>query len=266
MMKEVAVVVVYNPSHSLLALANILLASSCDVYFVNNGNPSNIYWKELASKSAINTVQLDTNRGTAGAVNYVLLTLDEDIAFLFDQDSMPGADYFSAMRALLPFKSNVGLIGANYGQVKRVRKISNALTIILSGSVVNVKVFKQLNGFNESYFLDLVDFEFVLRLKREGYKSWLCHHAVLNHQLGQMDSSTHSIFTSTHHSADRRFDIAKNTIRIVKDYFWVAPWWCIKKLILLVLSWILIILFEGDKLNKLKRSLAGTYFGIFKIK
>jgi rhamnosyltransferase len=61
-----------------------------------------------------------------------------------------------------------------------------ALTLITSGSVLNLSSIKIIGLFNEDLFIDFVDTEFSYRVIQNGYKNVMFSNIVLNHALGKL--------------------------------------------------------------------------------
>jgi rhamnosyltransferase len=61
-----------------------------------------------------------------------------------------------------------------------------ALTLITSGSVLNLSLTKNVGPFNEALFIDFVDAEFSYRVIQNGYINLMFSNIVLNHALGTL--------------------------------------------------------------------------------
>ena len=61
-----------------------------------------------------------------------------------------------------------------------------ALTLITSGSILNVSLAKHIGPFNEDLFIDFVDAEFSYRVIQNGYTNLMFSNIVLNHALGKL--------------------------------------------------------------------------------
>ena len=61
-----------------------------------------------------------------------------------------------------------------------------ALTLITSGSILNLALTKQIGPFNEALFIDFVDAEFSYRVIQNGFINLLFSNIVLNHALGKL--------------------------------------------------------------------------------
>jgi len=61
-----------------------------------------------------------------------------------------------------------------------------ALTLITSGSILNVSLTKHIGPFNEDLFIDFVDAEFSYRVIQNGHTNLMFSNIVLNHALGKL--------------------------------------------------------------------------------
>jgi rhamnosyltransferase len=63
---------------------------------------------------------------------------------------------------------------------------------ISSGTLYRVDALKAIGGFNESYFIDFVDHDCHLRLRKAGFTLWWEKNAEMFHQLGAIQRMTDS--------------------------------------------------------------------------
>ena len=61
-----------------------------------------------------------------------------------------------------------------------------ALTLITSGSILNLSLTRYIGPFNEDLFIDFVDAEFSYRVIQNGYTNLMFSNIVLNHALGTL--------------------------------------------------------------------------------
>jgi rhamnosyltransferase len=62
----------------------------------------------------------------------------------------------------------------------------DALTLITSGSILNLSLIKKVGDFNEDLFIDFVDAEFSYRVVQQGLINLMFSNIVLNHALGTL--------------------------------------------------------------------------------
>jgi rhamnosyltransferase len=119
-----------------------------------------------------------------------------------------------------------------------------------SGSLIRTG----LGFFEEKLFIDSVDNEYCLRLRKNGYKIIRVNHAVLNHQLGTLRKNWLG-FSTIVHPASRRYYITRNMFYVMSKY----PEFRLFGIKELLKSILLIILVENDKIKKLKAFFRGVH-------
>ncbi len=111
-----------------------------------------------------------------------LLTMDQDSSFSDDDIE----NYFSIIKNNKI--ANVAQFGINCQPsfTKILSKPEIAISLITSGSVINLKHIDNVGIFDESFFIDFVDTEFSYRVTNKGYINLLCSNIVLNHSIGNL--------------------------------------------------------------------------------
>ena len=127
----------------------------------------------------------------AKAYNYVINRIeinDNNYIIMLDDDTLLNEDYFnkvfekisldSESDILFPIvRSNGKIISpsnvSNKGRVKPIKKIEKLIlensTAINTATVIKTSVFKKIT-YNEKLFLDYVDHEFLMRIRKNNYK------------------------------------------------------------------------------------------------
>lgn len=113
-----------------------------------------------------------------------LLTMDQDSCF----DPVQASAYFNAFNRLFSHSKNVAIVCPNHSSLRRSNSTSDEYNevkrAITSGGIVNTKICKQMNGFEEKLFIDDVDFEYCYRCVIAGYKIIQFSSIYLNHSIG----------------------------------------------------------------------------------
>ena len=82
--------------------------------------------------------------------------------------------------------SSIAILCPQLNYDRHKRKVKNGYKevnfCVLSGSMINMKVYRELGGYDERFFMDGLDIEWCLRATSRGYKIIMCMQAVLNHQ------------------------------------------------------------------------------------
>jgi len=196
------------------------------------------------------------NIGVAAALNLGLKrAIDEGYDWLLtmDQDSVFEEGALKELKSVASSsKENIALISPFHFIKKTPRKTSiEEVTITMtSGNLLRVDAAKKAGPFEEKLFIDSVDNEYCLRLRKHGFKIIRVNNAILHHQLGELKG----FFNTVTHNAERRYYITRNMLYVMTKYF--------PKLFLfgskeLIKSFLLILLVEDNKINKLKSMFRG---------
>lgn len=156
-----------------------------------------------------------------------------------------------------------GLFNINRRELKEEYN-DDIFTVIASGSLIKTSLIKKIGMMKEKFFIDSIDTEFSLRSKVNGYKILIVRDAIIYHELGK--TSTKSIANikiyPTNHAVFRQYYIFRNRIYVWKKYFLIFPNYVIYEFLASIYHLIKIILFERNKMKKLKRALIGIKDGI----
>ncbi|MBZ4656142.1 MAG: hypothetical protein JG759_690 [Thermoanaerobacter sp.] len=91
---------------------------------------------------------------------------------------------------------------------------------ITSGSFINIPICKEIGYFDDKMFIDLVDFEYCIRIQKANYKILRLNNVALNHQLG--DLKIYNFFGKkifvTNHSELRYYYYARNSLYYLKKH------------------------------------------------
>jgi rhamnosyltransferase len=193
MMNEVAATVIlyYTDAETIFHNLSSYLPFAERVFVVDNSPDVNQeICRKLASYSnKIVYIPNETNVGMAAALNIAaaramsegykwLLTMDQDSSF----DSAQITGYFSSFRELFSNRLDVAMVGPQHARTPREEnkaKVSEVLSLITSGSLLNLALWQQLGGFDEKLFIDEVDHEYGYRAVAAGKHVCLFNHIFL---------------------------------------------------------------------------------------
>lgn len=191
------------------------------------------------------------NIGIAAAFNKALeraIDGNYDWLLTMDQDSFFTEGSLEELKSIA-FTSDAAAV-APYHRTPKSRpakfRISNVKIAMSSGTLLRVSACKQAGFFEEKLFIDSVDNEYFLRLRKLGFKLIQANQSVLDHSLGTVQN--HGIFRSTAHSAARRYYITRNMLYVMSHYPVDFFFFGLKELIK---SFLLIVTVEDDKSKKL---------------
>lgn len=268
-----AIIVSYNPSLDVLENIAALRSQVDSIVIVDNGSSAQPVTMLRGGRSELDfeLIESGCNLGIAVALNLGVREVKARGCFwvvLFDQDSTVEPGFIQLLRKSYEDSadpSQIGIVCPTY--IDRQTgitlplprsKTGEILATPTSGSLIPTSLFDRLGAFNESLFMDYVDVEFSLRSRRAGYKIVQSTEAVLHHSMGR--TTRHRLFgrwfTSTNHSAARRYYITRNRLWLLGCF--LRDWsWSFKEARRAVLETIKIVLVENDRLAKMKSIMLG---------
>ncbi len=122
-------------------------------------------------------------------------------------------------------------------------------TVITSGTLMSLELFKNIGGFREDYFIDSIDHEYCLRARANGYPVVMSCKTLMSHSIGR-PGPRGGHFLAFDHPPVRKYYMARNTLVTLKTYFWREPAWAVRQLARLIVEFLSIVFVEGDKRNK----------------
>lgn len=264
----VAIIVTYNVSSSFSKNVDALLDKVAEIIVVDNGSKQETINMLDSLNGKISLIKLNENKGIAYALNrgieYALNKSYEWILTL-DHDSIVDTNMLTNMlktydKMTEVEKEKVVMITPTHVEEKEMSNkiVINSgyeyvLTEITSGALTKAWYYSK-NKYDEKLFIDMVDHEFCLEINKNGYKIIRVNSAILLHNLGE--SERKRIFrltiTPTNHSALRRYYMSRNRMYVWKRYKGKYDEWIKKDKIRFISEFAKIIIFEDDKLNKIK--------------
>ena len=210
----------------------------------------------------ITLMSLDQNYGIAYALNHgvkLALSMKYDWILTMDQDSIASPNMIDGMfECVESLSDNNGhsnvCVFASYRLVKLQNKLCKEIYMgITSGNLLSSSIFNDYGFYNEGYFIDSVDFEFFLRIKYNGVKFYRATNAYMTHSLGKKNNDDLNFLQNEYtHSPLRRYYIFRNHLYLCKAYITKNPLYLTWKTINLIKLYIVIVLFEKNKVDNLK--------------
>lgn len=201
-MKISAGIVLFNPEITLLKKNVDALCTQVDKILLYNNGSTNIKIIKNTFVNYNNIVFKDgkENRGIAFALNEILnwaVKEQYDWVLTMDQDSVCAnnlikeySDYLDdkSIALLCPFILNNGKYTlTEYKNLKlpKITEITDPVKCITSGCLTNVKIAKQIGGFNNKLFIDCVDFDLNCKVLRAGYRILQVNSTYLIQKMGK---------------------------------------------------------------------------------
>lgn len=255
-------IVLFNPDiKRLKENIDAVIIQCTHLYLVDNGSGNVDEVKGLLNQynqSKISILWNRENQGIAKALNQLTSAAQKegfDWILTLDQDSVVPSNIVGEFEKYIN-NSSVGILcpiicDRNIDEEIKINEDCTEIDeCITSGSLLNIKAWSEIGGFDERMFIDGVDFDICYRLRQRGYKIYCIHSVVLLHELGHIEYHRFLFWKVLvkNHSAFRKYYIARNIIYVAKK----------RKSVLLAIKGILqevkllgiVLLYETDKKSK----------------
>ncbi|OPC00332.1 hypothetical protein BAS09_16745 [Elizabethkingia ursingii] len=262
-----SIIVTYNPNleefhRNIESIAN--QSSLCVVVDNNSHNQKDI---EKIVENTYNSIIIKNleNIGLGKAYNMALNKYLGDYSFFatFDQDSFISEKTLDTLSQILEKNHIIGVVGPLFSyECSVVLNTGNLIykdSIIQSSAVFRSDLYYKIGGFKEDYFIDSVDFEYCLRIAANNYKVAIFDGIRIQHSLGEQRKKLGISYYS--HSALRNFYIARNHMKISKEYYQRFPKFVFKKNIFFLIHFLKLVFLEQD-LKKINSFFKGLKQGL----
>nr|WP_294574404.1 glycosyltransferase [uncultured Anaerostipes sp.] len=190
-------IVLYCPDYGRLKESLIRLSLQFETIILYNNGANIKAINEMVSecKSTVIIVGDGENRGIATALNKIMEKANElnyKWVITLDQDSIVPDNMLPAFLSEIK-RENVAIICSQ--NIDRRRKYMKPVMnpqyeyvkmCDTSGSCTNLQIWKELGGFDEWLFIDLVDNDYCKRVDIKGYKILRINTVVMDHQYGNI--------------------------------------------------------------------------------
>lgn len=279
--KVAAGVVFYHPDlYAVITNISSYYKSVDYLIVIDNSEKDNTVVKNEVQKHFPDVIykSLNQNTGIAAALNIACdIALEEkcDWILTMDQDSSfkPNelAQMIKCLREAEQNFKNIGIISPFHmlydsHKVKAAEHYTEKKILMTSGNLLNLNAHIEIGPFEEKLFMDFIDYEYCLRLRKHGYKIIQDNLVQLKHSLGNFEIK--KIFSQkigiSNHNSLRRYYITRNSLYVGFKYFKLDKKFFFHTL-KNVLFWdpFIIISYEKNKLAKLKALYKGILHFVF---
>lgn len=270
-MKYLIGIVLYNPEIKNLYF-NLQNWENNKIVLIDNSSKNIQEIEEaITKKDNVILIRNSINMGIAQALNQIMeyavensfqwvLTLDQDSKF-----HKEGIQIYlkNISKEIAIITCRVQNINTTISEEYIVEKeyVDDCIT---SGSFHNVEIWQKLKGFDEWLFIDYVDFEYCIRVKKQNYKILKCNSVLMQHSLGKLEikSILGKKIYITNHSPLRCYYLLRNLIYTYRKHKEISNHQNIY--IRIIKQYIKILVFEKDKMKKCKAMNKGIFDGMRK--
>lgn len=194
--RVIAIMTVFRPGDAVIANARAALAQTDDLIVVDDGSGDAADAALAAIEDSGATVMRSrVNAGIAAALNAgvaATASLDHDYILFLDQDSSIPPGFVAALVDAHQASGGVpaGAAGAApeyFGTVQQGRTLRDGAVVpmpIQSGMLLHRDALRLVGAMREDLFIDLVDFDYALRVADAGLRIVSAPGVVLPHRLG----------------------------------------------------------------------------------
>ncbi len=256
MMNEVVkigcIVVLYNPDEAVVnRIAGYPENIDC-IVLVDNSDTNNAMMFSRVLSEKVKYVPLFENTGIAHAMNEGIRCICDKTEYIItmDQDSSLNKQIIDTYRDYIrKHPDKVFALTPKYHTDRRYSEATSGEKEILlsmqSGTLFSNKLFSMIGLFNEALFLDVVDWEYFLRMHKHGYSLIRCNSALLDHQPAETREGRLLFITLKYGIASpvRYYYQARNLLWVAKKYHSIALY---KDLLIKYLK--IILLFDNKRI------------------
>lgn len=266
--RVLAVIVAYNPEIELLTRNITSIAAQVEMVLIVNNSIEHL--PDCFSDTVV-VIENGVNLGIAAALNsgidFVQSCGGFEYLLFMDQDSMPDQHMVARLIESFATANDAAMAVPEIIYAGKVedsnlygdyRRVAFAIT---SGSLLAVKCIGKIGRFDESLFIDAVDFDYCFKLRIAGYQILQVRRARLYQQLGSL--KTQCVFGikfyPTYHNYLRRYYMVRNNLFVGKKYYFFSRLFIYKRIARMLCELLLVALFEDDKKRKIQYAGKGLY-------
>lgn len=252
-MKIAGCVILYNPLDDVVDNISSYLEYVDKLYIFDNSEYAS-FREKFDGIDKCCYISENKNLGIAYALNYCarlcirdgynwMLTMDQDSRFNVDL-----SEFFNMTNLV---DDDVAIIAPKYDMGGFYQ--SDNFVVMTSGNLINLDIYEKIGGFKDYLFIDMVDYEYCLNLRKNGYDIKTCDNISLKHNLGNIESKKifGKVIYFTNHSPFRRYYITRNRYILNRLYSDIFPVFCRRELCYNKRELVKILLFESSKMEKL---------------
>ena len=265
-------IVLFNPELNRLEQNIRAIAPQVSDLILIDNHSDNLQdiWNLVSTFHNVHFIENLENKGIAFALNQIIKQSEQinaEWVLTLDQDSVSPHNLISEYRKYINLPQ-VGLLSCiiddrNVGTRNKISDICDNISkidqCITSATLMNLKAAREIGGFDNKLFIDSVDHDFCVRIRKAGYSIVRVNSVYLLHEVGHSKivkflGKENIIFN---HSPFRHYYIVRNKIILGRKFnqrlFYTRK---------AVKHFLLVALYETSKLKKIVSMVRGFYDGM----
>jgi rhamnosyltransferase len=267
-------VILYNPKVFVFKNIESYLGHLDILYVIDNSEIIDVQFANTLKliSSKIVYVPQSKNVGIASALNIAarlainskynwLLTMDQD-SYFYD------GEFFDIWLIDIGNDGKIGLLAASYtdkyDQWQRVysNNFNEIHFAITSGNIINLEAWSFTKGFEDKLFIDEVDHDYCLKLRKYKYKILTSKKILMGHMIGEFHEMESKAIGEKKklilHNPSRYYYMSRNVLYVCKRYFFTDVKFVLSRFYYLIKMLGKMILIYPEKLTYLKFFLRGV--------
>ncbi len=220
-----AMVTLYNSDREVVRRIGTYITQVDKLYVVDNSEQPDgeLVGIIRATYPAVTYIGSEGNKGIAYALNVAARQDEHDYLLAMDDDTEAPATMVADLLAFYLDHANekIGIVDAQSDPTRFGIGFRAVDITITAGSLLNIKAYATCGPFMNALFIDAVDHEFSLRLRRAGYSLYELNYVRLNHRIGHFVRWTigdWQVVGWAAHSPLRMYYRTRNTLYIFKHH------------------------------------------------
>ena len=260
MIKLAGMVTLYNPTDEDIKNISTYI-NDVDVLYVIDNTEGKDNKDRLPKNKKIKYIFNNENIGVASALNMAAnLAIKDGYEYLLtnDQDTTFKKDVVKNLKKDIEKNdmSKIGIVTPWHNTKLYIKKLTEKYDypeyVMTSGNILNLKIFKKVGGFKDWFFIDGIDIEYCLNIRKHGYIILRDNSLEIDHNLGNIRHKKlfNKDWVIGNYNHIRRYYIMRNNHYIFDMYFDFAPHIC-WNIVSQKEFYQEILLFEKNKLRKI---------------
>ena len=227
-----AIITSFNPCYKLKELVDTIWndpsISTIAIYDNNSTKGTEVLREIEDTYREVNIVWSSSNDGLGIAYNHLIEKYlnKEKFIITFDQDSQIESMFVSSLKTSLIRENahdikvmSIGprIVSVDNNKVKFESEIKRKPVLITSGNLFFTNMYTQVGGFDEELFIDCLDYDFSLKIRKQGFLLIQDRSICLFQNIGD------KVNGERFHSDLRMYYMMRNHIRLTRRYLFQFP-------------------------------------------